>query len=177
MRSSITNLAIFGLSAGPLAQAFPAGLSDAVAGMNQKRDCPFAKRQAPGVRPPFDPTLQYVSNTGKHAFRAPSSTDRRGPCPGLNAAANHGYLPSNGIGTITDFIEGCQAAFGMGADLATFLAIYGAIFDGDLTSYSIGGPSPSLPLVGGLLGQPQGLSGSHNKYESDVSPVYGDLYQ
>jgi len=184
MRSSITNLAIFGLSAGQLAQAFPAGLSDAVVnGMlkeDQKRnvgDCPFAKRQAPGVRPPFDPALQYVSNTGEHAFRAPSSTDRRGPCPGLNAAANHGYLPSNGVGTITDFIEGCQAAFGMGADLATFLAIYGAIFDGDLTSYSIGGPSPSLPLVGGLLGQPQGLSGSHNKYESDVSPVYGDLYQ
>ncbi|KAH7028893.1 Chloroperoxidase, partial [Microdochium trichocladiopsis] len=118
-----------------------------------------------------------LSNQGDHAFVAPGSGDRRGPCPGLNAMANHNYFPHNGIGTIADFIEGCQAAFGMGVDLATFLAIYGAIFDGDLTSYSIGGPSPSLPLVGGLLGQPQGLSGSHNKYESDTSPVYGDLYQ
>jgi hypothetical protein len=109
--------------------------------------------------------------------------------------ANHGYLPHNGVGTIQDFITGTQEAFGMGkltlftqcfsslannprgVDLATFLAIYGAIFDGDLTSYSIGGPLPSLLNLGGLLGAPQGLSGSHNKYEGDVSPTRGDLYQ
>ena len=65
-----------------------------------------------------------------------------------------------------------------GVDLATFLAIYGAVFDGDLTSYSIGGPPPKSLLSGiGLVGQPQGLSGSHNKYEGDVSPTRGDLYQ
>ena len=64
----------------------------------------------------------------------------------------------------------------IGADLADFLAAYGAIFDGDLTSYSIGGPAPGLSLTG-LLGTPQGLSGSHNKYEGDVSPTRGDLYQ
>lgn len=34
--------------------------------------------------------------------------------PGLNAMANHGYLPHNGVGSITDFITGTQAAFGMG---------------------------------------------------------------
>jgi hypothetical protein len=91
--------------------------------------------------------------------------------------ANHGYLPHNGIGNMPDFINGCQEAFGMGVDLATFLAIYGAIFDGDLTSYSIGGPVPGLLNLGGLLGAPQGLSGSHNKYEGDVSPTRGDLFQ
>ena len=64
-----------------------------------------------------------------------------------------------------------------GADLAEFLAVYGAIFDGDLTSYSIGGPVNGLLNLGGLLGAPQGLSGSHNKYEGDVSPTRGDLYQ
>lgn len=106
--------------------------------------------------------------------------------------ANHGYLPHNGVGTIQDFITGTQDAFGMGksvpletiahthvlkgVDLATVLAIYGAVFDGDLKSYSIGGPTPTLPLLG-LLGSPQGLSGSHNKYEGDVSPTRGDLYQ
>lgn len=31
--------------------------------------------------------------------------------------------------------------------------------------------------MGGVLSQPQGLDGSHNKYESDVSPTRGDLYQ
>lgn len=65
----------------------------------------------------------------------------------------------------------------LGADLAEFLAVYGAIFDGDLTSYSIGGPVNGLLNLGGLLGAPQGLSGSHNKYEGDVSPTRGDLYQ
>ncbi len=64
-----------------------------------------------------------------------------------------------------------------GADLAEFLAVYGAIFDGDLISYSIGGPVNGLLNLGGLLGAPQGLSGSHNKYEGDVSPTRGDLYQ
>lgn len=65
----------------------------------------------------------------------------------------------------------------VGADLATFLAIYGAVFDGDLTKYSIGGPYPELVNLGALLGEPQGLSGSHNKYEGDVSPTRGDLFQ
>ena len=144
--------------------------------------CPFAKgqvakRQAPGVTPPFDAGQQYVSNTGDHAFVAPSGSDQRGPCPGLNAMANHGYMPHNGVGSLQDFIDGTQAAFGMGADLASFLAVYGAIFDGDLTSYSIGGPVNGLLNLGGLLGAPQGLSGSHNKYEGDASPTRGDLYQ
>ena len=66
----------------------------------------------------------------------------------------------------------------MGLDLAAFLSIYGAVFDGDLTNWSIGGPPPGGLLSGlGLLGQPQGISGSHNKYECDVSPTRGDLYE
>lgn len=71
-----------------------------------------------------------------------------------------------------------MTVFGMGTDLAAFLAVYGAVFDGDLTSWSIGGP-PSSSLLSsiGLLGTPQGISGSHNKYESDASPTRPDLYQ
>lgn len=66
----------------------------------------------------------------------------------------------------------------MGLDLAGLLAVYGAVMDGDLTSWSIGGPPQSSLLSPvGLLGQPQGISGSHNRYESDVSPTRGDLYQ
>ncbi|KAI1422637.1 hypothetical protein F5Y12DRAFT_799343 [Xylaria sp. FL1777] len=144
---------------------------------NKVHDCPFAKRQAAGITPYFDAKMQYVSNTGDHAFVPPGGSDQRGPCPGLNAMANHGYIPHNGVGTIEEFISGTMTAFGMGVDLATFLAVYGAIFDGDLTSYSIGGPAPSLLGLGDLLGEPQGLSGSHNKYEGDASPIHGDLYQ
>jgi Peroxidase, family 2 len=46
--------------------------------------------------------------------------------------------------------------------------------------WSIGGPGGGQNLLGnlgGLLGTPQGISGSHNKYETDSSPTRGDLYQ
>ena len=40
----------------------------------------------------FDPEAQHVSTIGQHAFVAPNldAGDQRGPCPGLNALANHG---------------------------------------------------------------------------------------
>jgi len=68
----------------------------------------------------------------------------------------------------------------MSADLSGFLTVLGGTIDGDGLSWSIGGPSKAqaLPgLTGGLLGQPQGISGSHNKYEADASPGRGDLYE
>jgi len=137
-----------------------------------------SKRVGTPLAPGFSASQQYVSNTGDYAFVAPGPNDLRGPCPGLNAMANHGYIPHNGVATITQFIQGTYDVFGMGTDLATFLAVYGAVFDGDLTSWSIGGPPPAGLLSSvGLLGTPQGISGSHNKYESDVSPTRPDLYE
>ncbi|KAF7938508.1 uncharacterized protein EAE98_000846 [Botrytis deweyae] len=130
----------------------------------------------------FDAASQYVSTTGEHAFVPPNfgAGDVRGPCPGLNAAANHGYIPHSGVGTIGDFIDGTNRAYGMSLDLGTFLAVFGAVFDGNLLSWSIGGPTPKvgLPLGNllGLTGTPRGISGSHNKYESDTSPTRPDLW-
>ncbi|KAL9049782.1 MAG: hypothetical protein Q9162_007029 [Coniocarpon cinnabarinum] len=98
------------------------------------------------VQPAFDAQAQYVSNTGKY------------------------------VASITDLIQGTYDVFGMAQDLSGFLAVYGAIFDGNLQGYSIGGPSVNEPALSGLLGTPQGLSGSHNKYENDASPIRGDLY-
>jgi len=50
----------------------------------------------------FNPADQFVDvRPGTtHQFLAPGPNDKRGPCPGLNAAANHGFLPRNGIATI-----------------------------------------------------------------------------
>lgn len=64
----------------------------------------------------------------------------------------------------------------MGVDLATVLAVYGAAVDGNGLSWSIGGPDSRVGLLD-LLGKPQGISGSHNKYEGDGSPTRCDLYQ
>lgn len=156
-----------------------------------------SKRIGTPLAPGFSASQQYVSTTGQYAFVPPGANDLRGPCPGLNAMANHGYIPHNGVATISQFIQGTydgkehhpsctdtrsglmnDIVFGMGTDLATFLAVYGAIFDGDLTSWSIGGPPTSSLLSSiGILGTPQGISGSHNKYEADVSPTRPDLYE
>lgn len=124
----------------------------------------------------FDAAAQHIDVSGAHAFVPPGNGDQRGPCPGLNALANHNYLPHNGVATITQFVAATNSVFGMGVDLATFLSVYGAVMDGDLTSWSIGGPSGATSLTG-LLSQPRGISFSHNKYETDGSPTRGDLYQ
>jgi len=85
-----------------LASAYPnilQHLEEAGASTNRE------KRQTPLSTPPFDAKSQYIDTTGQYAFKAPGATDQRGPCPGLNAMANHGYLPHNGIATIDQFIE------------------------------------------------------------------------
>lgn len=48
-----------------------------------------------------------------HPFKEPGPTDQRGPCPGLNTLANHGYIPRTGIATVGDIISGTQKLFNM----------------------------------------------------------------
>ena len=55
-----------------------------------------------------------VDVSGAHRVIAPSGSDLRGPCPGLDAAANHGYIPRNGYATIQQAADGLYQAFGMG---------------------------------------------------------------
>lgn len=54
--------------------------------------------------PTFNAKDQYVDVTPGSAneFRPPGHGDLRGECPGLNAAANHGFLPRNGMPSIVD---------------------------------------------------------------------------
>lgn len=93
--------------------AFPGSRSDAVADCPQQKaehgTCPRLtvpnKRSRLEKRLGFDPKAQAVSTVGEHAFVAPVAGDQRGPCPGLNALANHGYLPHNGVASIPTFIE------------------------------------------------------------------------
>lgn len=139
------------------------------------------KRQLPGLNPGFNAAAQLIDVSGKHAFTPPNfeAGDLRGPCPGLNALANHNYLPHNGVATQTQYIEATNKVYGMGLDVGAFLAAYGAVLDGDGLSWSIGGPPPTslTSIAPGLLGYPQGLIGSHNKYETDSSATRGDLYE
>ncbi|KAI0533778.1 Chloroperoxidase [Xylaria digitata] len=134
----------------------------------------------------FDPLTEPIDVSGKHAFKAPNfeNGDQRGPCPGLNALANHGYIPHDGIVSLLEVIEKANTVFGMSLDLVGILAGVATAYNGNPLSlnpgFSIGGISPkSNNILGnlfGLLGEPRGLDGSHNTIESDSSATRDDLY-
>lgn len=117
-----------------------------------------------------------------HPFKEPGPTDQRGPCPGLNTLANHGYIPRTGIATVGDIISGTQKLFNMGADLAALLSVGGALDGGDILTQqmSIGGADDRVGLLGGALngifGTPSGITG-HGKFnEGDASATRLDFY-
>jgi hypothetical protein len=45
-----------------------------------------------------------IDVTGKHTFKAPTRNDQRGPCPGLNALANHGYISRDGVTSLAEVV-------------------------------------------------------------------------
>lgn len=179
-------------AAAPLASAFPFAMMEEaardpkLAAQAMEMSKMLAKRQGKADAataifepvPKFDAEKQYidVSPGSGHEYKAPGPRDLRGPCPGLNAFANHGFLPHNGYATIQQYIDATMDVVGMGPLLAGFLSVLGAAIDGDLTAWSMAGTPP--PGVGGPLAQQgNGLVGSHNKYEGDASPTRPDLYQ
>lgn len=96
-----------------VASAFPAGLLE-----DMKRETPELLERAfatdNGDAPVFPGDYvfspsQLIDVTGAHAFVPPGAGDYRGPCPGLNAFANHNYIPHNGIATISQFTQACMS--------------------------------------------------------------------
>lgn len=153
--------------------AFPAAALDklnSIARTTTPEDIQNIRRSEEAKRTvSFNAEKQYISTTGKNKFIPPdfAAGDQRGPCPGLNALANHGYLPRNGVAGMNDIIDATGSVYGMGVDLSAFLAVYGTVFDGNPISvspgYSIGAAPPSGladNVLGGLglLGKPQGLT-------------------
>ncbi|KXT14790.1 hypothetical protein AC579_9670 [Pseudocercospora musae] len=180
MRNTLQYLA----AALPLATAFPALME----GKLEKRVV------YPTVPPPkFTTTRDNCGSHGKctvfdaedqlvnvqpgsgHEWQAPGPNDLRGQCPGLNAAANHGFLPRSGVTNIQQTIDGLGAAYSMSPELALALAVISIAISGDpiAGTWSIGaGYGGTL----GLLGKPSGIAGTHNRYEGDASIVRGDAY-
>ncbi|CAH0392774.1 unnamed protein product [Bemisia tabaci] len=126
----------------------------------------------------FDAERQGISTSGDHKFIAPNFTngDQRGPCPALNSLSNHGYMSRNGVVSFRESAAACIRVFGLGEDIANLLAIYGALFDGNGTYYSIGGETPLVKTGPSPFNTAKGLSNSHNNYEGDASPTRCDLY-
>ncbi|KAG5947201.1 hypothetical protein E4U53_006451, partial [Claviceps sorghi] len=130
----------------------------------------------------FDPEAQLVSVHGDHEYRDPGPNDIRGPCPGLNAAANHNYIPRDGIATFESINKGLWEAYGLDQTATLVLHLLATLLDGDPLSqrWSIGYASHDVALLGPLgdklLGVPSGLCGyGHLKAEGDASITRGDF--
>ncbi|KIJ31387.1 hypothetical protein M422DRAFT_36236 [Sphaerobolus stellatus SS14] len=126
---------------------------------------------------PLNDTSTKLVNNPAHPFLPQRNGDMRGPCPGLNTLASHGYLPRNGIATPAQIINAVQEGFNMGNDLAVFVTYAAFLVDGNQVTnlLSIGGkssltgPDPPKPaIVGGL--------DTHAVFEGDASMTRGDAF-
>ncbi|KAF2084386.1 Cloroperoxidase, partial [Saccharata proteae CBS 121410] len=129
----------------------------------------------------FNAAEQFIDVSGDHVYLAPSDLDARGPCPGLNVLANHGFISRDGITNYDEVIAASMQVFGFGEDVATILAATGIAMSGseDLWTLSIGGPTEKTAWnsTGNLKYPTRGLSGTHISFEGDASPTRQDLYK
>ncbi|KZT41735.1 Cloroperoxidase [Sistotremastrum suecicum HHB10207 ss-3] len=119
---------------------------------------------------------QLIDVSGVHAYAPPTAGQTRGPCPGLNVLANHGYFDRSGVVTFTQSVSALTSVLNLGIDTAIALVTYSIAIIGDpiALTWSIGGSYPSsIPLI---LPRPGGIDASHNNYESDASVTRGDSY-
>ncbi|PHH70433.1 hypothetical protein CDD82_7105 [Ophiocordyceps australis] len=152
------------------ALAFPPGLFEQ--GLDEDQMQAFARIMA---EMPQDQDLtrrqlgsQPISTSGEHEFVPPGPGDERGPCPGLNALANHGYLPHNGKANPIQYAAATSQVYGLGPIPAAVLAAYGTASTIDFPNWSMGGGTS-------FLGRQKGISYTHNIYEVDASVTRGDV--
>ncbi|KAN0092965.1 heme-thiolate peroxidase [Tylopilus felleus] len=123
------------------------------------------------IPPPINDTSAKLVNDVDHPFQPDQPGDIRGPCPGLNTLASHGYLPRNGVATPAQIITAVQEGFNMGWNLASFITYGAFVVDGNhLTNLmSIGANTTADDeLTPGL--------NIHGNFEGDVSTTRGDYY-
>ncbi|PPR06380.1 hypothetical protein CVT26_004641 [Gymnopilus dilepis] len=126
---------------------------------------------------PLKDTSAKLVNDAAHPWRPAAPGDIRGPCPGLNTLASHGWLPRNGIATPDQIITAVQEGFNMDNSLARFVTYAAFLVDGNVVTnlLSIGqktaetGPAPPAPaIVGGL--------NTHAVFEGDSSMTRADFF-
>ncbi|KZT51124.1 Cloroperoxidase [Calocera cornea HHB12733] len=113
-----------------------------------------------------------------HYFEAPPPGAQRGPCPGMNTLANHGFISRDGLTTWTELVAGMQNVWNVQYELAVLLAVLGIATDGDPVTemLSIGDQvTQAIGHEGEFTGNYGGLS-KHNSFELDVSLTRDDFY-
>ncbi|KAG9313426.1 heme-thiolate peroxidase [Chiua virens] len=130
--------------------------------------------QTPGAQPlppPINDTSSKLVYDAAHPYLPDQPGDIRGPCPGLNTLASHGYLPRNGVATPAQIITAVQEGFNMGWSLAAFVTYGAFVVDGNhLTNLMSIGTNTTAEdeLTPGL--------NIHGNFEGDASTTRGDFY-
>ncbi|KAF8899578.1 heme-thiolate peroxidase [Gymnopilus junonius] len=128
-------------------------------------------------KPDFSPAVSKLVNDAAHPWKPQAPGDIRGPCPGLNTLASHGWLPRNGIATPDQIVTAVQEGFNMDNSLARFIVYAAFLVDGNVVTnlLSIGqktsatGQAPPAPaIVGGL--------NTHAVFEGDTSMTRADFF-
>ncbi|TFK21085.1 Cloroperoxidase, partial [Coprinopsis marcescibilis] len=112
----------------------------------------------------------------EHPFRPPGPGDVRGPCPGLNTLANHGYISMNGVATPGQMIQAAQEGFNMHNGAVRLPAYSAHLMNGNLVTdlLSIGGKSRNTgPDPRGQPALVAGIS-EHGTFEGDASLTRAD---
>ncbi|EKM76332.1 hypothetical protein AGABI1DRAFT_78772 [Agaricus bisporus var. burnettii JB137-S8] len=126
---------------------------------------------------PLDFSGTKLVNDAEHPFMDARPGDIRGPCPGLNTLASHGYISRSGITSCSEIITAVMEGFNMENNLAIFTCYSAFLVNGNLVTdkLSIGqktaktGPDPPKPAtVAGL--------NTHNVFEGDTSMTRADAY-
>ncbi|KAJ1026983.1 hypothetical protein NDA16_002276 [Ustilago loliicola] len=102
-----------------------------------------------------------------HPWQPPPTGAKRGPCPGLNTIANHGYIPRNGIVNPIELLVGTFNGLNLSPDLAAILAGISFIGMGDLLQMKLS--------IGDRYRLGRGLS-HHGILEGDGSVTRQDHY-
>lgn len=119
----------------------------------------FGIRRDGGLLPPGE--------DDKHPYIKPGPGDKRGPCPGLNTIANHGYIPRNGVVDPIQLLVGTFEGLNLSPDLAAILAIISFVGQGDLLQMKLS--------IGSRYGLGDGLN-HHGILEGDASVTRQDNY-
>ncbi|KAF8138874.1 heme-thiolate peroxidase [Boletus edulis] len=132
-----------------------------LAGLSQE-EVRAVTRQYGGNMPGPQPLPPPITDTsGKLPLRP---GDIRGPCPGLNTLASHGYLPRNGVVTPAQIITAVQEGYNLGHQFASFLCYTAFLTDGNhLTNLMTIGANTTTH------GQPTTGLNTHGHFEGSMS--------
>ncbi|KAF7328405.1 Cloroperoxidase [Mycena venus] len=127
---------------------------------------------------PTDTGLKQIPDAA-HPFIAPGPNDQRGPCPGMNTLANHGYIPRNGIATFEEITLAMAEAYNLEINFGAFLVAANMLLRGNpfVNKISIGGVSPLVPPLPGNIGSNvTGGLAKHGGFEGDASITRADVH-